>query len=156
MVAANKIDPPGANLERLKKQLQEHGLTPEDWGGETIICPVSATKGTGIDQLLEMMTLQAEVMELKASPTARPRGTVIEAQVEAGRGPTATVIVQMGTLRIGDPFICGDYNGKVKSLLDDRGQPVKKAGHSTPVTVLGFTGMPDAGDELLVMDSERE
>jgi translation initiation factor IF-2 len=155
MVAVNKMDLPGANLDRVKKQLQEQGLTPEDWGGETIVCPVSATKGTGIDHLLEMITLQAEVMELKASPSARPRGTVIEAQVEAGRGPTATVIVQMGTLKSGDPFICGDYNGKVKSLLDDRGQPVKKAGPSTPVRVLGFTGLPNAGDEFLVMESER-
>jgi translation initiation factor IF-2 len=155
MVAVNKMDLPGANIERVKKQLQEHGLTPEEWGGETIICPVSATKGTGIDHLLEMMTLQAEVMELKASPTARPRGTVIEAQVEAGRGPTATVIVQMGTLEIGDPFICGDYSGKVKSLLNDRGKPVKKVGPSTPVKVLGFTGLPNAGDEFLVMESER-
>ena len=155
MVAVNKMDLPGANLERVKKQLQDHGLTPEDWGGETIICPVSATKGTGIDQLLEMMTLQAEVMELKASPTARPRGTVIEAQVEAGRGPTATIIVQMGTLKIGDPFICGDYSGKVKSLLDDRGKPVKQVAPSTPVKVLGFTGLPNAGDEFLVMESER-
>src|SRR6266481_6487384 len=155
MVAVNKMDLPGANLERVKKQLQEQGLTPEDWGGETIICPVSATKGTGIDHLLEMMTLQAEVMELKASPTAEPRGTVIEAQVEAGRGPTATVIVQMGTLKIGDPFICGDYSGKVKSLLDDRGKPVKQAGPSTPARVLGFTGLPNAGDEFLVMESER-
>src|SRR5207248_1780804 len=120
-------------------------LTPEDWGGETITVPVSATRGTNIDQLLEMMTLQAEVMELKASPTAKPRGTVIEAQVEAGRGPTATVIVQMGTLRVGDAFICGDYSGKVKSLIDDRGQPVKAAGPSMPVKVLGFTGLPDAG-----------
>jgi translation initiation factor IF-2 len=155
MVALNKVDLPSANIDRVKKQLQERELTPEDWGGETIVCPVSATKGTGIDQLLEMMTLQAEVMELKASPNATPRGTVIEAQVEAGRGPTATVIVQMGTLKIGDPFICGDYSGKVKSLLDDRGQPIKKAGPSTPVKVLGFTGLPNAGDELLVMDSER-
>lgn len=155
MVAVNKMDLPGANLDRVKKQLQERGLTPEDWGGETIICPVSATKGTGIDHLLEMMSLQAEVMELKASPTARPRGTVIEAQVEAGRGPTATVIVQMGTLKTGDPFICGDYSGKVKSLLDDRAKPVKQAGPSTPVRVLGFTGLPNAGDEFLVMESER-
>ena len=155
MVALNKVDLPSANIDRVKKQLQERELTPEDWGGETIVCPVSATKGTGIDQLLEMMTLQAEVMELKASPNATPRGTVIEAQIEAGRGPTATVIVQMGTLKIGDPFICGDYSGKVKSLLDDRGQPIKKAGPSTPVKVLGFTGLPNAGDELLVMDSER-
>jgi translation initiation factor IF-2 len=156
MVAANKIDLPGANLDRLKKQLQDHGLTPEDWGGETIVVPVSATKGTGIDQLLEMMTLQAEVMELKASPTARPRGTVIEAQVEAGRGPTATIIVQMGTLSVGEPFICGDYWGKVKSLIDDRGKPMKQAGPSTPVKVLGFSGLPNAGDEFLVMESEHE
>ena len=155
MVALNKVDLPSANVDRVKKQLQERELTPEDWGGETIVCPVSATKGTGIDHLLEMMTLQAEVMELKASPSATPRGTVIEAQIEAGRGPTATVIVQMGMLKIGDPFICGDYSGKVKSLLDDRGQPIKKAGPSTPVKVLGFTGLPNAGDELLVMDSER-
>lgn len=156
MAAINKIDLPGANIDRVKKQLQEQGLTPEDWGGETIVCPVSATKGTGIDHLLEMITLQAEVMELKASPTARPRGTVIEAQVEAGRGPTATIIVQMGTLQIGDAFICGDYSGKVKSLLDDRGQPIKAAGPSTPVKVLGFSGLPNAGDEFLVMESERE
>jgi translation initiation factor IF-2 len=155
MVAANKIDLPGANIDKMKKQLQEHGLTPEDWGGETIVCPVSATRGTGIDHLLEMMALQAEVMELKASPTATPRGTVIEAQVEAGRGPTATVIVQMGTLEIGDPFICGDYAGKVKSLIDDRGQPDQEAGPATPVKVLGFTGLPNAGDEFLVMDDER-
>ena len=155
MVALNKVDLPSANVDRVKKQLQERELTPEDWGGETIVCAVSATKGTGIDHLLEMMTLQAEVMELKASPSATPRGTVIEAQIEAGRGPTATVIVQMGMLKIGDPFICGDYSGKVKSLLDDRGQPIKKAGPSTPVKVLGFTGLPNAGDELLVMDSER-
>jgi translation initiation factor IF-2 len=155
MVAVNKMDLPGANLERVKKQLQEHGLSPEDWGGETIICPVSATKGTGIDHLLEMMTLQAEVMELKASPTAVPRGTVIEAQLEAGRGPTATVIVQMGTLENGDPFICGDYNGKIKSILNDRGKTVKQAGPSTPVKILGFSGLPNAGDEFLVMESER-
>jgi translation initiation factor IF-2 len=156
LVAINKIDLASANIDRAKKQLQERDLTPEDWGGETITVPVSATRGTNIDQLLEMMTLQAEVMELKASPTAKPRGTVIEAQVEAGRGPTATVIVQMGTLRVGDAFICGDYSGKVKSLIDDSGQAVKAAGPSMPVRVLGFTGLPNAGDELLVMDSERE
>jgi translation initiation factor IF-2 len=155
MVAINKVDLPSANIDRVKKQLQERDLAPEDWGGETIVCPVSATKGIGIDHLLEMMALQAEVLELKASPTATPRGTVIEAQVEAGRGPTATVIVQMGTLKIGDAFICGDYSGKVKSLLDDRGEPIKRAGPSTPVKVLGFTGLPNAGDEFLVMESER-
>jgi translation initiation factor IF-2 len=156
MVAINKIDLAGANIDRVKKQLQEKGLQPEDWGGETIVVPVSATKGTGIDQLVEMMALQAEVMELKASPTATARGTVIEAQIEAGRGPTATVIVQMGTLKIGDPFISGSYSGKVKSLINDQGKPIKEAGPSTPVKVLGFTGLPNAGDEFLVMDAERD
>jgi len=155
MVALNKIDLPGANIDKVKKQLQDRDLTPEDWGGKTIVCEVSATRGTGIDHLLEMMLLQAEVMDLKASPTARPRGTVIEAQVEPGRGPTASVIVQMGTLEVGEPFICGDYSGKVKSLIDDRGKPLKEAGPSTPVIVLGFTGLPNAGDEFLVMESER-
>ncbi len=155
MVAINKIDLPSANIDKVKKQLQERDLAPEDWGGETIVCPVSATKGTGIDHLLEMMALQSEVMELKASPTATPRGTVIEARVESGRGPTATVIVQMGTLKIGDPFICGDYAGKVKSLMDDRGQSIEEAAPATPVKVLGFTGLPNAGDEFLVMESER-
>jgi translation initiation factor IF-2 len=155
MVAINKVDLPSANIDKVKKQLQDRDLTPEDWGGKTVVCEVSATRGTGIDHLLDMMTLQAEVMDLKASPTATPRGTVIEAQVDPGRGPTATVIVQMGTLKVGEPFICGDYWGKVKSLMDDRGQPVKEAGPSTPVKVLGFTGLPNAGDELLVMESER-
>ena len=155
MVAINKIDLPGANIDRVKKQLQERDLTPEDWGGKTVVCEVSATRGTGIDHLLEMMLLQAEVMDLKASPTATPRGTVIEAQVEPGRGPTATVIVQMGTLKVGEPFICGDYSGKVKSLIDDKGKPVKEAGPATPVKVLGFTGLPNAGDEFLVMESDR-
>jgi len=155
MVAINKIDLPGANIDRVKKQLQDKELSPEDWGGDTIVVPVSATKGIGIDELLENMAVQAEVMELKASPTATPRGTVIEAQVESGRGPTATVIVQMGTLKTGDPFICGDYGGKIKSLMDDRGKPIKEAGPSTPVKVLGFSGLPHAGDEFLVMESER-
>ncbi len=155
MVAVNKMDLPGANLDRVKQQLQERELSPEDWGGDTIVVPVSATKGTGITELLENMVAQAEIMELKASPTATPRGTVIEAQVESGRGPTATVIVQMGTLKVGEPFICGDYGGKVKSLVDDRGKPIKSAGPSTPVKVLGFTGLPNAGDEFLVMESEK-
>src|SRR4029077_13144446 len=117
IVAINKIDLPSANIDRVKTQLQERGLTPEDWGGETICCPVSATKGTGIDHLLEMMLLQSEVMEWKASPTAPARATVIEAQLEAGRGPTVTAIVRMGTLKVGQPFICGNYWGKIKSLI---------------------------------------
>ncbi|HZC34029.1 MAG TPA: translation initiation factor IF-2, partial [Chthoniobacterales bacterium] len=155
MVAINKIDLPSATIDRVKTQLQERGLTPEDWGGETICCPVSATKGTGIDHLLEMMLLQSEVMELKASPTSPARATVIEAQLEAGRGPTVTAIVRMGTLKVGQPFICGNYWGKVKSLISDTGQNVREAGPATPIKVLGFTGLPNAGDELLVMESER-
>ncbi|MEI6279779.1 MAG: translation initiation factor IF-2 [Verrucomicrobiae bacterium] len=155
MVAINKIDLPSANIDRVKTQLQEHGLAPEDWGGEIICLPVSATKGTGISELLDMMTLQSEVLELKASSSVDARCTVIEAQLEQGRGPTATVIVRMGTLRVGDPFICGNYWGKVKQLINDLGKPVKEAGPATPVKVLGISGLPNAGDELMVMDSEK-
>jgi translation initiation factor IF-2 len=155
IVAINKIDLPGANVDRVKGQLQEKGLTPEDWGGETICCPVSATKGTGIDHLLEMLLLQSEMLELKASPTVAPRGTVIEAQIEPGRGPTVTVIVRMGTLKVGQPFICGSYSGKIKLLLNEDSKPVKEAPPSTPVKILGFSGLPNAGDELLVMESDR-
>jgi len=155
IVAINKVDLPSANVDRVKKQLQERGLAPEDWGGETIVCPVSATKGTGVDQLLEMILLQAEILELQASSTVPARGTVIEAQVEAGRGPTATILVRMGTLKVGQPFICGDYWGKVKSLIDDKGKNVKEAGPSTPVKVLGFSGLPNAGDEMVVMESDK-
>ena len=155
MVAINKIDLASANADRVKTQLQEKGLVPEDWGGDIICLPVSATKGTGVSELLDMMTLQAEMLELKASSTVDARCTVIEAQVEQGRGPTATVIVRMGTLRVGDAFICGDYWGKVKQLIGDTGKAVKEAGPSTPVKVLGFSGLPNAGDELMVMDSEK-
>lgn len=155
MVAINKIDLPSANADRVKTQLQEHGLVPEDWGGDIICLPVSATKGTGVAELLDMMTLQAEILELKASATVDARCTVIEAQVEQGRGPTATVIVRMGTLKVGDPFICGNYWGKVKQLINDLGKPVKEAGPAMPVKVLGFSGLPNAGDELMVMDSEK-
>ena len=155
IVAINKIDLPGANVDRVKGQLQEKGLTPEDWGGETICCPVSATKGTGIDKLLEMLLLQSEMLELKASPSVAPRGTVIEAQIEAGRGPTVTVIVRMGTLKVGQSFICGNYYGKIKLLINDQNKPLKEAPPSTPVKILGFSGLPNAGDELLVMESDR-
>ncbi len=155
MVAINKIDLPSANIDKVKTQLQEKGLTPEDWGGEIICCPVSATKGAGVDSLLEMISLQSEVLELKSDPRATPRCTVIEAQLEQGRGPTATVIVRMGTLRVGDSLICGNYWGKVKQLMSDTGKPVKEAGPAVPVKVLGLSGLPNAGDELVVMESER-
>ncbi len=156
VVAINKIDVPGANVDRLKAQLQEQGLTPEDWGGETICCEVSATKGIGIDALLESMSLQAEVLELKANPADDARCTVIEAQVEAGRGPTATVIVNTGTLKVGQAFICGNFWGKVKQLIGDDGKPVKEAGPALPVKVLGFSGLPHAGDELVMMEVEKD
>jgi translation initiation factor IF-2 len=155
MVAINKVDLPTANVDKVKTQLQERGLTPEDWGGDIICCPVSATKGTGLGNLLEMISLQSEVLELKSDPRATPRCTVIEAQLEQGRGPTATVIVRMGTLRVGDAFICGNYWGKVKQLINDTGKPIKEAGPATPVKVLGLSGLPNAGDELVVMESER-
>jgi len=155
MVAINKMDLPSANIDRVKQQLQEKGLTPEDWGGETICIPVSATQGTGIEELLDMMLLQAEMLELKASKRTPARCTVIEAQLEPGRGPTATIIVRMGTLQIGRPFICGNHWGKVKQLIDDSGRAIREAGPATPVRVLGLSGLPNAGDELVVMDSER-
>jgi len=155
IVAINKIDLPSANVDRVKKQLQEKELTPEDWGGDIGVCPVSATKGTGVSDLLERILLEAEIMELKASPSALPRGTVIEAQIEPGRGPTATVLIRSGTLKIGHTFICGNYSGKVKLLIDDTGKNIKEAGPSTPVKVLGFSGLPNAGDEFLVMESEK-
>jgi translation initiation factor IF-2 len=156
IVAITKIDVPGANLDKVKGQLQERGLAPEDWGGQTIVCPVSAVKNQGVTELIESILLVAEVAELKATESGPARSTVIEAQVEQGRGPTATVIVRSGTLKIGDPFICGNFDGKVKSLLDDYGKPMKSAGPSTPCKVLGFTGLPNAGDELVVLKNERE
>jgi translation initiation factor IF-2 len=155
MVAINKCDLKTANPDRVKQQLQEKGLVPEDWGGETVVCEVSAATGKGIDNLLEMMSLQAEVLELKANPDQPARASVIEAQVEAGRGPTATVIVNTGTLRVGDAFICGNYWGKVKQLINEDGEAFKSAGPAIPAKVLGLSGLPNAGDELLVMESER-
>jgi translation initiation factor IF-2 len=155
IVAINKMDLPSANPDKVKKQLQEKGLTPEDWGGDTICCPVSATKGTGVDELLSLIALQAEVMELKATAGGDPRATVIEAEVEPGRGPTATVIVKTGTLKPGQAFITGLFWGKIKQLIGDNGKPVKSAGPATPVKVLGFSGLPKAGDELVVLENER-
>lgn len=156
MVAINKIDLPGANLNRVKGQLQEQGLVPEEYGGDTIICEVSATKGIGIEKLLEMMLLQAEILELKANPRGSSRGTIIESQYEQGRGPTATILVQQGTLHIGDAILAGPYYGRVKALINDIGQPVKEAGPSIPVKVLGLNGAPSPGEEYNVLKNERE
>jgi translation initiation factor IF-2 len=155
IVAITKMDAPGANVEKVKGQLQEKGLAPEDWGGETIVVPVSALKGQNVDKLLENILLVAEIAELKSSDQGAARATVIEAQIEQGRGPTATVIVRSGTLKVGDAFICGNWSGKVKGLVDDYGKPLKSAGPSTPCKILGFSGLPNAGDDLVVMDSER-
>jgi translation initiation factor IF-2 len=156
MVAINKIDLPGANLMRVKGQLQEQGLVPEEYGGETIICEVSATKGIGIEKLLEMMLLQAEVLELKANPRGASRGTIIESQFEQGRGATATVLVQHGTLHVGDAILAGPYYGRVKALINDMGQSVKEATPSIPVKILGLNGAPSPGEEYNTLKNERE
>jgi len=155
IVAITKTDTTGANVDRVKGQLQEKGLSPEDWGGDTICVPVAALKGVGVDALLESILLVAEVAELKAVETGVARATVIEAQVEQGRGPTATLIVRTGTLKVGDAFICGTYSGKVKGMLSDSNKPIKAATPSTPVKVVGFAGLPNSGDELVVMESEK-
>ena len=157
MVAINKIDLPGANLDKVKGQLQELGLAPEEWGGQTVVCEVSATKGTGIEKLLEMIGLQAEVLELRADPTGHARARVIETQIETGRGPTSTVLVQSGCLKVGDSFVCGPHLGKVKALLDDAGNPLKDgAGPSVPARIVGLSGAPAPGEEVVVVGSERE
>ena len=148
IVAVNKMDRPDASPERVLQQLSERGLVPEAWGGDTIIVEVSALQGTGIEELLEQISLVAEVEELRASPEGRGRGTVLEAELEDGRGPVATVIVQSGTLRVGDPMVAGAAWGKVKALVDDHGDHVKEALPSMPVQVLGFSEPPQAGDEL--------
>jgi translation initiation factor IF-2 len=156
MVAINKIDLPGANLMRVKGQLQEHGLVPEEYGGETIVCEVSATKGIGIEKLLEMLLLQAEVLELKANSRGTSRGSVIESQIEPGRGATATVLVQHGTLKVGDAILAGPFYGRVKALINDQGQSVKEAGPSIPVKILGLSGAPSPGEEYNTLKQERE
>ncbi len=155
IVAINKIDLPGADTNRVKTQLQEHGLQPEEWGGETIVCEVSALKKIGIDHLMENIQALAEIMELKADPRLPARGTVIEAQIETGRGPTATLIIQQGTLHTGDAIICGDHWAKIKALYDDQGKPLKSAGPSTPVRILGLSDIPQAGDPFEVAPNER-
>ena len=156
IVAINKCDLPTANPDRVKKQLQEYGLSPESWGGETITVEVSATTKKGIDTLLEMILLQAEIMELKASPKVPAKGNVIEAQVEPGMGPTATVLVRKGVLRVGDGIVCGPHWAKIRALVGDKGQRIKEARPSTPVKIVGLSGLPEAGAEFNVMKSDKE
>ncbi len=154
IVAINKIDKPGANPDHVKQQLAEHELVPEEWGGDVIMVPVSAKKDIGINDLLETVLLVAEVQELKANPNRDARGVIIEAQLDKGRGPVATVLVQNGTLRIGDSIVAGTTYGKVRAMINDRGENVKKAGPSMPVEVLGLSDVPEAGDELAALDEK--
>lgn len=155
LVAINKIDKPDANPDRVKQQLSEHGLVSEEWGGDTIFVPVSAIRGDGIEELLEMALLLAEVGELKASPDRAARGTVIEAKLDRGRGAVATVLVQDGTLRVGDSLICGSLAGKIRAMINDRGERIETAGPSTPVEILGLNEVPLAGDRFQVVADER-
>ncbi len=156
VVAINKIDVPGARSDYVKQQLVENELVPEDWGGQTICVEVSAIEGTGIELLLEMLLLEAALLELKANPHKLARGVVIEAQVDKGRGAVATVLVQSGTLQVGDAFVSGRYSGRVRAMMSDDGKRIKNAGPSTPVEVLGFTGVPEAGDLFYAVESEKD
>lgn len=156
IVAINKIDKPSANIDRVKQELSEYELVPEDWGGDTIFVPVSAHTKEGIDSLLEMILLTAEVSELKANPNRKARGVVIEAQLDKGRGPIATVLVQKGTLHVGEPVAVGSFYGKVRAMVDDKGRKLKEAGPSTPVEILGLNGVPNAGEIMVAMDTEKE
>ncbi len=156
IVAVNKIDKPSANIERVKQELVEHGLVAEDWGGDTVFVPVSAHTKEGIDNLLEMIILTAEVLELKANPNRRARGVVIEAQLDKGRGPVATVLVQKGTLHVGDNIAVGSAYGKIRAMMDDKGQRVKEAKPSTPVEILGLHDVPDAGEIFMATENDKE
>lgn len=156
VVAVNKIDKPGADLERIKSELAAHGVSPEEWGGDSPFVPVSAKMGTGVDELLEAVLLQAEVLELTATPSAPGRGVVVESRLDKGRGPVATVLVQDGTLRQGDMVLVGSNYGRVRAMLDENGKPIKEAGPSIPVEILGLDGTPDAGDEMSVLADEKK
>ena len=156
IVAINKIDKPSANIERVKQELSEYELIPEDWGGSTVFAPVSAHTGEGIDNLLEMILLTAEVSELKANPNRKARGLVIEAELDKGKGPVATILVQKGTLKVGDFIAAGACSGRVRAMIDDKGRRVKEAGPSTPVEILGLNDVPNAGEILVVTDNDKE
>ncbi|MBI4714966.1 MAG: translation initiation factor IF-2, partial [Nitrospirae bacterium] len=155
IVAINKIDKPDAAPERIRQELTKYELVPEAWGGQTIFSEVSAKKQVGLDHLLEMILLQADVLELKANPEKRARGAILEAKLDRGRGPVATVLVQSGTLRVGDPFVCGSHFGKVRMLINDAGKPVKEVPPSSPVEVIGLAGVPQAGDSFMVVEDEK-
>ncbi len=155
IVAVNKMDKAGADPERVLREISEQGLVPEDWGGDTIFVRVSAKQAMGIEELLEMILLQSDVLELKANPDKHALGYVVEAQLDAGRGPVATILIQEGTLRTGDAVVCGVHHGKVRAMLNDLGENVDKAGPSDPVAILGLSGVPGAGDELVGLEDDR-
>ncbi len=155
IVAINKIDKPGANPERIRQELTKYGLVPEEWGGQNIVAEVSAKQKIGLDHLLEMILLQAEVLELKANPDKKARGVILEAKLDKGRGPVATVLVQNGTLNQGDPFVCGTFYGRVRLLLNDVGKSLQTVYPSTPVEVIGLSGVPQAGDTFVVAEDEQ-
>ena len=155
IVAVNKIDKPGADPDRVLTELSTLGLQPEEWGGDTIVAKVSAKTHQGLDELLELVALQSEVMELKANPDKPARGHIIEAKLDKGRGPVATVLIQEGTLHQGDNFVCGTFSGRVRALLNDQGKKVREAGPSIPVEVQGFTGVPDAGEVFASVADEK-
>uniref|UniRef100_UPI003FED793C translation initiation factor IF-2 n=1 Tax=Dorea sp. TaxID=2040332 RepID=UPI003FED793C len=156
IVAVNKMDKPSANIDRVKQELTEYELIPEDWGGSTIFVPVSAKTGEGLEDLMEMIALTAEVMELKANPNRRARGLVLEAKLDKGRGSVANILVQKGTLRVGDPIAAGSAFGKVRAMMDDKGRRVKEAGPSTPVEILGLNDVPNAGEVIVGCGNEKE
>ncbi len=156
IVAINKIDKANANVDRVKRELAEQGLIPEEWGGDTAMIGISAKQRTGIDELLELVLLQAEIMELKASPNKPARGRVIEAKLDKGRGPVATILIQEGTLRAGDVYVCGVYSGRVRNIFGDVGQKLQVAGPSMPVEVLGLSGVPNAGDDFIVITDDKQ
>ena len=155
LVAINKIDKPNADVGRVRQQLSDYGLVPEEWGGQTIFVEISAKKRIGIENLLEMVLLQAEILELKANPNASAKGTIIEARLDRGRGPVATVLVQSGTLKIGDSFLAGIHFGKVRAMLNDKGKRIEEAGPSAPVEVFGFSGVPAAGEAFAMVPDEK-
>jgi translation initiation factor IF-2 len=156
IVAVNKMDKEGANPDRVKQELTEFGLIPEEWGGETIFVPISAIKGEGIDELLEMILLVSEVEEYKSTPDMPARGSVIEAKLDKGRGPVATLLVQHGTLRIGDPIVVGSTFGRVRAMVNDIGRRVKQVGPSTPIEITGLNDVPQAGDQFIVFEDEKK
>ena len=156
IVAINKIDKPGANIEKVKQELSDQGLVPEEWGGDTIFVPVSAKKGEGIETLLEMVLLDTEILELRANPDRMARGIVIEAKLDKGRGAVATLLVQKGTLKVGDHVAMGESYGKVRAMTNDKGQKIKEAGPSTPVEITGLNGVPNAGDTFVAFDNDKD